>query len=101
MTPRSIAMARMPWTIGKMPAFLMSIASEATPTVSIKVVSTPSAGVSKLSIRLAKRADQRAFAAHHLDQRRLGLRPAGRSAGDRDRVEEDRQVHRRLRRARP
>ena len=62
--PRSIARVRMPWTIGKVPAFLMSISSEPTPTEAMRVLSTPSAGVSKVSIRWAKRASRRLFAAH-------------------------------------
>jgi hypothetical protein len=41
----------MPWTIGKVPAFLTSISSEPTPTEAMMLLSRPTRGVLKVSIR--------------------------------------------------
>ena len=81
MTPRSIAMVRMPWTIGKVPAFLMSMRrSRRRPSPSARS-STPSAGVGEAvdQVERSGRGSAR-LAAHHLDQRLLRLAPAARVA---------------------
>ena len=88
-----MASVRMPCTIGKVPAFLMSISSEATPTEAMSKLSTPALASSKLVDGPGEARQVRGFPAHHLGHGGLGAHHELPAPGDRHRVEEDAEVH--------
>ncbi len=93
--PLSIARVRMPWTIGKVPAFLMSISSEPTPTdAMMRARARRARGVVEGLDQVGEPRQERCLAAHELDQRRPWPARAGPMRPvDGDRVEEDGEVH--------